>query len=110
MTTRPSLHRSPATKVARWLAALAFPLCATAAPLVVQEQGSFAVGGTVVTAPGTYNPVNPGAEGQTLHGDHAYVFYQVPEKPRKLPLVMWHGAGQSSKTWERTPEIGRAHV
>ena len=26
-------------------------------PLVVQEQGSFAVGGTVVTAPGTFDPI-----------------------------------------------------
>lgn len=104
MTNHPNPRRSPATQAARWLAALALPLCATAAPLVMQEQGSFAVGGTVVTAPGTYNTVKPGAEGQTLHGDHAYVFYQVPEKPRKLPLVMWHGAGQSSKTWESTPD------
>src|SRR3954453_23328786 len=24
--------------------------------------------------------------------------------PRKLPLVMWHGWGQSAKTWETTPD------
>jgi hypothetical protein len=49
------------------------------APLVIQEQGSFAVGGTVVTAPGTFDPIRHGAynpadqsvAGQTLHGDHA---------------------------------------
>ena len=23
---------------------------------------------------------------------------------RRLPLVMWHGAGQSAKTWETTPD------
>jgi hypothetical protein len=81
-------------------------------PLIIQEQGSFAVGGTVVTAPGTFDPIKHGAfnpaaqasEGQTLHGDHAYVFYQVPVKARKLPLVMWHGFGQSAKTWETTPD------
>lgn len=27
------------------------------APLIIQEQGSFAVGGTVVTNPGTFDPV-----------------------------------------------------
>ena len=24
--------------------------------------------------------------------------------PRKYPIVMWHGAGQFSKTWETTPD------
>jgi hypothetical protein len=82
------------------------------AALVIQEQGSFAVGGTVVTAPGTfdpiaqgaYNPAGPDPRGQTLHGDHAYVFYQVPANARRLPLVFWHGHGQSAKTWESTPD------
>ena len=74
------------------------------APLVIQEQGSFAVGGTVVQSPGSYDPLNPTSGGQTLHGDHAQVFYQVPVKARKLPLVMWHGFGQFSKTWESTPD------
>lgn len=74
------------------------------APLVIQEQGSFAVGGTVVQSPGSYDPLNPGSGGQTLHGDHARVFYQVPVKARKLPLVMWHGFGQSTKTWESTQD------
>jgi hypothetical protein len=73
-------------------------------PLVIQEQGSFAVGGTVITNPGTFDPYKPTPEGQTFHGDHAYVFYQVPVKARKYPLVMWHGIGQFSKTWETTPD------
>jgi hypothetical protein len=81
-------------------------------PLVIQEQGSFAVGGTVATAPGAFDPIRHGAydpadqsvAGQTLHGDHAYVFYQIPTNPRRLPLVMWHGHGQSAKTWETTPD------
>jgi hypothetical protein len=42
--------------------------------LAVEEQGSFAVGGTVVTAPGkfdpiadgAFNPANQSSEGQTL--------------------------------------------
>src|SRR5207253_6713747 len=73
----------------------------------LKTQGSFAVGGTVVTTPGTFDPfaglISPPA-GQTLHGDHAYVQYQIPQNPRDLPLVMWHGGGQFSKTWESTPD------
>ena len=73
-------------------------------PLMIAEQGSFAVGGTVLKNPGTFNPQKPTAEGQTFRGDHAYVFYQIPVKARKYPLVMWHGIGQFSKTWETTPD------
>jgi hypothetical protein len=74
-------------------------------PLVVGEQGSFAVGGTVTTAPGTFNALKPlKPDGQTFHGDHLYTFYQVPVNPRKYPIVMWHGFGQFSKTWETTPD------
>ncbi|MEN6440019.1 MAG: alpha/beta fold hydrolase [Syntrophobacter sp.] len=74
------------------------------APMVIQGQGSFAVGGSVITNPGTFDPVKMTPEGQTFHGDHAYVFYQIPEKARKFPLVFWHGYGQFSKTWETTPD------
>ena len=73
-------------------------------PLVIQEQGSFAIGGTVINNPGKFDPYHPTPDGQTLHGDHAYVFYQIPAKARQLPLVMWHGIGQFSKTWETTPD------
>jgi len=76
----------------------------TSRSLVLQAQGSFAVGGTVINSPGRFDQAKPTAEGQTYHGDHAYVFYQVPVNPRPLPLVFWHGAGQSSKTWESTPD------
>jgi len=72
--------------------------------LTAWEQGSFAVGGKVITNPGSFNPKQPTPDGQTLHGDHAYVFYQVPANPRKLPLVFLHGTGQFSKTWETTPD------
>lgn len=73
-------------------------------PLVIEEQGSFAVGGTVITNPGKFDPVKRGPEGQTFHGDHAYVFYQKPVNAKKMPLVFWHGIGQFSKTWETTPD------
>jgi hypothetical protein len=83
--------------------ALAAPLT-PAKPLMIQAQGSFAVGGSVIQSPGTFDTANPASGGQTLHGDHARVFYQIPVHPRKLPLVMWHGFGQFSKTWETTAD------
>jgi hypothetical protein len=95
------------------LAVLSSSACATVSPdsLSIARQGSFAVGGTVVTSPGAFDPTAqtppgqpPSTAGQTLHGDHAYVFYQVPARARRLPLVMWHGIGQFSKTWETTPD------
>jgi len=74
-------------------------------PLVIQDQGSLAVGGTALTAPGAFDPLMPlNPAGQTYHGDHVYAFYQIPVNPRRLPLVMWHGAGQFSKTWGTTPD------
>ena len=72
--------------------------------MLIEKQGSFAVGGTVIDNPGTFDPYHPGPAGQTYHGDHAYVFYQIPGKARKFPLVFWHGNGQFSKTWETTPD------
>src|SRR3954447_15494192 len=74
----------------------------TVPPLIIQEQGSFAVGGTVLRAPGTYNNNAPSAEGQSLHGDHLYAFYQIPPNPKALPIVMLHGAYQSARSWETT--------
>jgi len=75
------------------------------APLLIQKQGSFAAGGKVTTAPGTFDPRKPlEPAGQTYHGDHAYGFYQTPVNARRLPIVMLHGAGQSSKTWESTSD------
>lgn len=72
-----------------------------AEPLVIQEQGSFSAGGTIITAPGTFDAKKPlDSAGQTYHGDHASVFYQIPENPHKYPIVMLHGAGQSSRTWK----------
>ncbi len=73
-------------------------------PLMIREQGSFAAGGKIIRNPGTFDPKKPAPQGQTLHGDHAYVFYQIPVNARKFPLVFLHGFGQSAKTWETTPD------
>ncbi len=63
-------------------------------PIVLESQGSFAFGGSVVT----------GADGNTFHGDHGYAQVQIPRDARMYPLVMWHGGGQFGKTWETTPD------
>lgn len=68
-------------------------------PIMIEEQGSFAAGGVVMTD----------SLGHTYHGDHAYVFYQKPVNAKRLPLVFAHGVGQFSKTWETTPD-GREGV
>ena len=74
------------------------------APLVIAKQGSFLIGGSVVTNPGIFDPIALTPDGQTIHGDHAYAQYQIPVAARRYPLVLWHGGGQFSKTWESTPD------
>lgn len=75
-------------------------------PVTIVDQGSFLAGGTIVTVPGNYKgstePTNNA--GETLHGDHAYVFYQKPKNAHHNSLVFLHGYGQSAKTWETTPD------
>lgn len=73
-------------------------------PLIIQKQGSFAAGGKIITTPGSFDPYNPTPAGQTFRGDHLYTFYQIPANARRYPLIMWHGIGQFSKTWETTPD------
>ena len=57
------------------------------APLTIQKQGSFAVGGKILGDPNA----------QSLHCDHGYVDYQIPVNPRRVNLVMWHSA--SATAW-----------
>jgi poly(3-hydroxybutyrate) depolymerase len=33
-----------------------------------------------------------------------YAFYQVPQNPKPLPIVMLHGAFQSARSWEMTSD------
>lgn len=72
--------------------------------LVIEKQGSFVVGGTMVRTPGVYDNKNPTAVGQSFHGDHLYTFYQVPQNAKPLPIVMLHGAFQSARSWETTSD------
>jgi pimeloyl-ACP methyl ester carboxylesterase len=108
MTTRKTyLGTALTVGLAGLLAACAAPFSGSGSaggPLVIAQQGSFAVGGTVVTRPGTYNNNAPSATGQSLHGDHLYAFHQAPPNARPLPIVMLHGAFQSARSWETTSD------
>lgn len=64
------------------------------APIVLKTMGSLMFGGTVTTT----------AEGETFHGDHGYAQYYIPQRSRNTPLIMWHGIGQSGKSYESTPD------
>jgi hypothetical protein len=55
-------------------------------PMVIQKQGSFAVGGNVLGDPNS----------KSLHCDHGYVDYQIPVNPRRINLVMWHSAAATA--------------
>lgn len=77
---------------------------ASFAPLTIQDQRSFSVGGTTPRRPGVYDNAKPTAEGQSFHGDHLYAFYQMPQNAKPLPIVMLHGAFQSGRSWETTPD------
>lgn len=80
------------------------------APLVISEQGNFAVGGTVLKHPGKYDNSQFAGwgksveQGQSYHADHAVVDYQLPTDAHKLPLVFIHGYGQSARSWQTTPD------
>jgi len=70
----------------------------------IKAQGYYTAGGTVRTNPGTFDPGNvyTSTAGQTVHGDHASYFYQIPVNSRKLPMVFLHGITQSGKCWSTT--------
>jgi hypothetical protein len=81
------------------------PLDAGAGPVTIAAQGSFAVGGAVVIREGSFDPRNPmNPAGQTLHGDHARVSFQIPADARPLPLLFWHGWWVDSSCWDTTPD------
>lgn len=76
-------------------------------PLVIQEQDTFSAGGTIIRSEGTFDalkPWNVPQGGQTRHGDHADVFYQVPPKAKKMSMVFLHGYGQSRRSWQTTAD------
>lgn len=71
--------------------------------LKLEAQGSYYVGGEIVTIPSRV------ASGEPQPGEisinHAYVQYQIPEDQKyRFPVVMVHGGGHTGKTYETTPD------
>lgn len=93
-----------AVTAAAWLASPGLLVAAFDEPLAIRRQGSFAVGGAMLERPGSYANNAPTESGQTLHGDHLYAFFQEPVNATGLPIVMMHGAFQSGRSWETTPD------
>jgi len=61
-----------------------------AAPLVIKEQGARPFAGTQIGDPAK----------ASISCDHGYVEWQIPQRPRKLPILMVHAS--STKTWDTT--------
>src|SRR5690606_39125347 len=80
----------------RWLTAIVATALIGAAgvgaaddsPILIEKQGSFAVGGTIAG--------DPAAASQ--HCDHGHVEYQIPPNARAINLLMWHSA--SAAAWQ----------
>ena len=78
---------------------LAFPSGGLAArdtqpPIVLRTMGSFFFGGSVTQ----------GKDGVTFHGEHGYAQFYIPQNARDYPIILWHGLGQSGRSWESTPD------
>lgn len=75
--------------------------------LVIKEQGAFSAGGAVIKSEGTFDPLKPWnvpQGGQTRHGDHADVLYQIPVNAKHNAIVFLHGYGQSKRSWQTTAD------
>lgn len=60
----------------------------TSTSIVIEKQGSFAVGGNIFGDPST----------ASQHCDHGVVDYQIPPGARSVNLLMWHSA--SAAAWK----------
>jgi pimeloyl-ACP methyl ester carboxylesterase len=73
-------------------------------PLVLKEQGSFYVGGRIVTSDAISGAGTEAVSGQ-ISVDHMYVQYQIPQRRQyRYPVIMVHGGGHTGKTYETTPD------
>lgn len=66
----------------------------TEKPIVLRTMGSLFFGGNVSQT----------VKGETFHGDHGYAQFYIPQNSHTYPIVMWHGIGQSGRTYESTPD------
>lgn len=74
-------------------------------PIILQDQGGFSVGGKTIKHSGNFNMAECyNIDGQVAYGDHAYVFYQIPAKMHKFPLIFLHGGGMTKRCWSNTPD------
>jgi pimeloyl-ACP methyl ester carboxylesterase len=73
-------------------------------PLVLAEQGSFFVGGEIVTSEAISGGGTDPVAGQ-ISINHMYVQYQIPQHTQyRYPVIMVHGGGHTGKTYETTPD------
>lgn len=82
---------------APFVLALALVTTAAARPLVIEREGSFTAGGTVISDP---------TKG-TLHCDHGFVDYQVPVHAKKTGLFLWHSS--SVQVWQQRWDGGEGY-
>src|SRR4051812_31358635 len=72
-------------------------------PLIIEEQGSFFVGGRNVQSD-TLSTLPAYAPSGTIAVEQMYVRYQVPVDTKRLPVTLIHGCCLTGKTWETTPD------
>ncbi len=78
--------------------------------LIIEKQGHFSVGGSVIQHEGTYDNskfvgwATQVETGQSSRVNHAFVDYQIPANAHRTPLVYVHGYGGSGVCWEMTPD------
>lgn len=81
------------------------PLAAAAAkgkartPIMIEREGSFTVGGTVLRDPANAK--------STVHCDHGFVDYQIPVHARKTALFLWHSS--SAQVWQQRWDGGEGY-
>lgn len=64
--------------------------------MLIDRQGSFVAGGTVLGEPG-----------KTIHCDHGFVEYQIPAQARKTSLFLWHSS--SAHVWQQRWDGGEGY-
>jgi hypothetical protein len=85
------------------LALTVFAVAQQPAPLMIEKQGSFFVGGHDVRSE-TLSTLPAYAPSGTVTVDQMYVRYQIPVKASRHSVVMIHGCCLTGKTWETTPD------
>jgi hypothetical protein len=72
-------------------------------PLMIEQQGSFFVGGRNIKSD-TLSTLPAYAPSGTITVEQMYVRYQIPVDAKRPPVVLIHGCCLTGKTWETTPD------